>query len=91
MTRFAKAAAAIAAMNFDSPTKPKKMNGDSFIDKEPLRPFLFDDETSVLEDDIKQEDDLDELRKKFVGEIDLPESKCPHRHASFSVLTPLAL
>jgi ribonucleoside-diphosphate reductase subunit M2 len=31
---------------------------------------------SEIADGLELEDNLDELRKKFVGEVDLPESRC---------------
>ncbi|KAG2754650.1 ribonucleotide reductase small subunit [Suillus brevipes Sb2] len=65
-----KAAAALANISLDSPTKPS--------DDEDTLPVLIDDrKRSVSPDSQNAEDELEELRKKFVGEIDLPESEEP--------------
>jgi ribonucleoside-diphosphate reductase subunit M2 len=65
-----KAAAALANFSLDSPTKPS--------DDEDTLPVLIDDrKRSVSPDSQNAEDELEELRKKFVGEIDLPESEEP--------------
>ncbi|KAG2135937.1 ferritin-like superfamily, partial [Suillus bovinus] len=66
-----KAAAALANISLDSPTKPS-------ADDEDTLPVLIDDrKRSVSPDSQDAEDELEELRKKFVGEIDLPESEEP--------------
>lgn len=42
-------------------------------------PLIDDRKRSVSPDsglELEDEDNLDELRKKFVGEVDLPESRC---------------
>ncbi|KAG1748939.1 ribonucleotide reductase small subunit [Suillus paluster] len=70
-----KAAAALAAFSLDSPAKPSKND---------TLPLIDDCKRSVLPDseqaeglEPEDEDDLEELRKKFVGEVDLPESEEP--------------
>ncbi|KIM90680.1 hypothetical protein PILCRDRAFT_811140 [Piloderma croceum F 1598] len=75
-----KAAAAIEAFSFTTPTKKP-------LKKSPMN-FVVDDASSTSSDTLvaisepaeeeeEEEDDLEELRKKFVGEIDLPESEEP--------------
>ncbi|KAG2336496.1 hypothetical protein BDR05DRAFT_1013939 [Suillus weaverae] len=65
-----KATAALANISLDSPTKPS--------DDEDTLPVLIDDrKRSVLLDSQDTEDKFEELRKKFVGEIDLPECEEP--------------
>jgi ribonucleoside-diphosphate reductase subunit M2 len=65
------AAAAIAALTFDSPTKPSKKATIKVIDDErrSISPDTVDDT-----EEHELPDDIEELRKKFVGEVDLPES-----------------
>jgi ribonucleoside-diphosphate reductase subunit M2 len=65
-----KAAAALANISLDSPTKPTH-------DDDTLPVLIDDRKRSVSPDSQDAEDDLEELRKKFVGEIDLPESEEP--------------
>ncbi|KAG1850471.1 ribonucleotide reductase small subunit [Suillus tomentosus] len=65
-----KKAAATPANSLNSPTKPS--------DDEDALPVLIDDRKhSVSLASQDAEDKLEELRKKFVGEIDLPESDEP--------------
>lgn len=71
-----KAAAALASITLNSPTKP--------LDKDTLPVFIDDRKRSVSPDsenaealENEDEDELEELRKKFVGEIDLPECEEP--------------
>ncbi|KAG1768508.1 hypothetical protein EDD22DRAFT_1001323 [Suillus occidentalis] len=65
-----KATAALANISLDLPTKPS--------DDEDTLPVLTDyRKRSVSPDSQDAEDKLEELRKKFVGEIDLPESEEP--------------
>lgn len=65
-----KAAAALANISLDSPTKPSH-------DEDTLPVLIDDSKRSVSPDSQNAEDELEELRKKFVGEIDLPESEEP--------------
>lgn len=65
-----KAAAALANISLDSPTKPSH-------DEDTLPVLIDDRKRSVSPDSQNAEDELEELRKKFVGEIDLPESEEP--------------
>lgn len=65
-----KAAAALANISLDSPTKPSH-------DEDTLPVLIDDRKRSVSPDSQDAEDELEELRKKFVGEIDLPESEEP--------------
>ncbi|KXN83733.1 Ribonucleoside-diphosphate reductase small chain [Leucoagaricus sp. SymC.cos] len=62
-----KAAAALAAFSLESPTKPSKKAAVA----------LADDERQPESPDTLVEDSLDDFRKKFVGEVDLPESEEP--------------
>ncbi|EAU84682.1 ribonucleotide reductase small subunit [Coprinopsis cinerea okayama7 len=66
-----KAAAALAAFSLESPTKPSKKVSQPIIDDErlPESPKSITEEESV--------DELTLLRRKFVGEVDLPESEEP--------------
>lgn len=70
------AAEAIAAFSLDSPSKPPS----------PKESLLDDRKRSVSPDTLgdgsdSEEDEFEVLRTKFVGEIDLPESKsCPTCH-----------
>ncbi|KAG1837612.1 ferritin-like superfamily [Suillus subluteus] len=65
-----KATAALANISLDSPTKPS--------DDEDTLPVLINDcKCSVSLDSQNTEDEREELHKKFVGEIDLPESEEP--------------
>lgn len=72
-------AAQLEKFSFITPTKPSKKDED---DSFPVV-LLDDKQRSVSPDTIgdasepaeEAEDDLEELRKKFVGEIDLPESE----------------
>jgi ribonucleoside-diphosphate reductase subunit M2 len=56
----------------NSPTKPSKKAAVQLIDDEslPVSPDAVDANGEAAE----EVDDLEELRKKFVGEVDLPES-----------------
>lgn len=65
-----KAAAALANISLDSPTKPSN-------DEDTLPVLIDDRKRSVSPDSQNAEDELEELRKKFVGEIDLPECEEP--------------
>ncbi|KAF9226451.1 ribonucleotide reductase small subunit [Gyrodon lividus] len=67
-----KAAEAIAAFSLDSPTKPYQ-KPDVVIDhkKRSVSPDTLD------EYEFEEEEDIQTLRKKFVGEVDLPESEEP--------------
>ncbi|KAG6872752.1 Ribonucleotide-diphosphate reductase (RNR), small subunit [Termitomyces sp. Mi166 len=71
-----KVAASLAAFTFDTPAKhPAKLSTLAVIDDARLSKSpksLFDDEQASA-----SEDDIEVLRKKFVGEIDLPESEEP--------------
>ncbi|KAF8842251.1 ribonucleotide reductase small subunit [Paxillus ammoniavirescens] len=75
-----KAAEAIAALSFASPTKLHKKS-DVVIDdrKRSVSPDTLVDEDEIEDED---EDDIQILRKKFVGEVDLPESEEPLLKAS---------
>jgi ribonucleoside-diphosphate reductase subunit M2 len=70
-----KAAAALAAFSLESPTKPSRKRSKSLLDDQPrsVSPDSVTDKTLEPED----EDDLEQLRKKFVGEIELPECEEP--------------
>ncbi|KAG0709523.1 ribonucleotide reductase small subunit [Suillus ampliporus] len=75
-----KAAAAMAAFSLDSPTKPSRKDTSN----QDTLPIIDDRKRSVSPDsekaealEVEDEDDLEELRKKFVGEVDLPESEEP--------------
>ncbi|KAH7916210.1 ferritin-like superfamily, partial [Hygrophoropsis aurantiaca] len=73
-----KAAAAIAAFSLTTPTKvSKKAQSPVLVDdkRRSVSPDSLEDEQS--ESDEEPEDDLEVLRKKFVGEVDLPESEEP--------------
>ena len=60
-------AAAIEAMELKTPTK---------VSKKSLDPFIIDDkELSHSPKSVTDEEDMVELRKRFVGDIDLPESE----------------
>ncbi|KAF5364250.1 hypothetical protein D9756_000735 [Leucocoprinus leucothites] len=65
-----KAAAALASFSLESPTKASKKPVVSLVDDErlPESPDTLADTEGT---------ELDQLRKKFVGEIDLPESEEP--------------
>jgi hypothetical protein len=67
---------ALAAFSVESPTKPSRKHTKSLIDNE-LRSVSPDDVTWSVEKALerKLQDDLEEIRKKFVGEIELPECK----------------
>ncbi|KAF8812328.1 beta subunit of ribonucleotide reductase [Phlegmacium glaucopus] len=65
-----KAAAAFAAFSFDSPTKPSKKDTIKVIDDERL-PQSPESLTQDAEDDILP------IRRKFVGDVGLPESEEP--------------
>ncbi|EDR13226.1 ribonucleotide reductase, beta subunit [Laccaria bicolor S238N-H82] len=69
-----KAAAALAAFSFDSPTKVSKKLFVKLTDDErlPESPDTIGDD-----EEVDEEAQLRELRKKFVGEVDLPESEEP--------------
>lgn len=65
-------AVAIAAFSLDSPRKYSP-NERPFLDKKhSFSPNTLD------ESEAEAEDDLDTLRKKFVGEVDLPECELLH-------------
>ncbi|KAH6915022.1 ribonucleotide reductase small subunit [Coprinopsis sp. MPI-PUGE-AT-0042] len=68
-----KAASALAAFSLDSPTKPSKKIAKLMIDDERLP----ESPKSVTEEAPQPVDELALLRKKFVGEVDLPESEEP--------------
>ncbi|KAH7920793.1 ribonucleotide reductase small subunit [Leucogyrophana mollusca] len=73
-----KAAAAIAAFSITTPTKAsKKSTSPALIDdkRRSVSPDSLDDEES--QESEEPEDELEALRKKFVGEVDLPESEEP--------------
>jgi ribonucleoside-diphosphate reductase subunit M2 len=63
-----KAAAALAAFSFDSPIKP-------LVVDDAQSPQSSD--TLHEDDEATEEDEMDELRQKFVGDVDLPESEEP--------------
>ena len=65
---YLQAAAALAAFTFESPTKPSK----KVIDDERL-PESPASLTDVVED---TSDDILSIPRKYVGEVDLPESTC---------------
>ncbi|KAG6837533.1 Ribonucleotide-diphosphate reductase (RNR), small subunit [Arthromyces matolae] len=71
-----KAAACLAAFTMDSPAKPVSKHATFVIDDARLskspRSLVDEEEASFTSDA-----DIDLLRKKFVGEIDLPESEEP--------------
>ncbi|KAG6918908.1 Ribonucleotide-diphosphate reductase (RNR), small subunit [Tephrocybe rancida] len=68
-----KAAASLAAFSFDTPVKHsvKPVIDDTRLSKSP-KSIVDEDEQAF-----NSQDDLEALRKKFVGEIDLPESEEP--------------
>ncbi|KAF8897422.1 ribonucleotide reductase [Infundibulicybe gibba] len=66
-----KAAAAIAAFTFETPTKPSKPLDDRQLSHSPE---TVSEEVDELDED---EAELRVLRQKFVGDIDLPESEEP--------------
>ncbi|KAG6334246.1 hypothetical protein ID866_4837 [Astraeus odoratus] len=69
-----KAAAAIEAFSLDSPSKPLRSTTPVLDDKKrSVSPDTLEEEASEAE----LEDDLDALRNRFVGEIDLPECEEP--------------
>ncbi|KIJ97595.1 hypothetical protein K443DRAFT_240300 [Laccaria amethystina LaAM-08-1] len=70
-----KAAAALAAFSLDSPTKVSKKLFVKLTDDErlPESPDTIGDD----DEEVDEEAQLRELRKKFVGEVDLPESEEP--------------
>ncbi|KIK99262.1 hypothetical protein PAXRUDRAFT_822955 [Paxillus rubicundulus Ve08.2h10] len=68
-----KATEAIAALSFASPKKLHK-RPDVVIDD---RKRSVSPDTLIDEDEIGEEDDIQILRKKFVGEVDMPESEEP--------------
>ncbi|OJA17025.1 hypothetical protein AZE42_00563 [Rhizopogon vesiculosus] len=72
-----KAAAALAAFSLASPTKPSQNDTLPVIDdrKRSVSPDSEKAEGSELQDE--DADNLDELRTKFVGDIELPESEEP--------------
>jgi len=65
---YLQAAAALAAFTFESPTKPSK----KVIDDERL-PESPASLTDAVED---TSDDILSIPRKYVGEVDLPESTC---------------
>ncbi|KAF9452435.1 beta subunit of ribonucleotide reductase [Macrolepiota fuliginosa MF-IS2] len=67
-----KAAAALAAFSLESPIKSSKKSPISLVDDERLP-----ESPDTLGDAEEAQDTLDELRKRFVGEVDLPESEEP--------------
>ncbi|KAF7967575.1 hypothetical protein HWV62_33731 [Athelia sp. TMB] len=72
-----KAAAALEAFSFATPTKAGKMAPIHLIDDEKL-PVSPDTLPATSEHaDEEEADDLEELRKKFVGDVNLPESEEP--------------
>ncbi|EEB94399.1 hypothetical protein MPER_06792, partial [Moniliophthora perniciosa FA553] len=73
-----KATAALQAFSLESPTKKTTQKVASIIDdkRRSISPAsLLDDETEEQEE--KGAEDLEELRKQFVGDIELPESEEP--------------
>jgi len=72
-----KAAESLAAFSFDTPAKPSAKSAthdiidDTRLSKSP-KSLLDDDEESFT-----SEHELEEMRKKFVGDIELPESEEP--------------
>ncbi|KAG6809981.1 Ribonucleotide-diphosphate reductase (RNR), small subunit [Tricholoma furcatifolium] len=71
LTPSKKAAASLAAFSLDHPVKPSPIDtivDDARLSKSPK---------SLVDEDEASEEDIDVLRKKFVGEIDLPESEEP--------------
>ncbi|KIJ70196.1 hypothetical protein HYDPIDRAFT_79121 [Hydnomerulius pinastri MD-312] len=68
-----KAAAAIAAFSLDSPTKSSSKAVVLIDDKKrSVSPDTLGDDS-----DAEEQDDIQILRRKFVGEVDLPESEEP--------------
>ncbi|KAG6335530.1 hypothetical protein ID866_3560 [Astraeus odoratus] len=65
-----KAAASIAAFSLDSPKKPSEKHALIDDKKRSVSP-------DTLADGSSDEEDLDVLRRKFVGEVDLPECEEP--------------
>lgn len=81
------AAAALEAFSLVSPSKPSHKDMDAL-------PVIDDRKRSVSPDsekaegaEVEEEEDLDELRKKFVGEVDLPESQLAYFATGTSTLT----
>lgn len=66
-----KAAAAISAMSLASPTKADKLPSLNLIDDE----RKAESPKSLIEDE--EEDEFDEYRNQWVGEVDLPENMEP--------------
>ena len=79
------AAAALAAFTLESPTKPSKKEAVALIDdeKRSQSPESVDDATDTATDT------LPDFRRKFVGEIDLPESSSLLVSTATSTLTYL--
>ena len=69
------AAAAIDALSLTTPTKGSKLPALNLIDDERLSKS-----PASLVDEVEHHDaELEELRKKWVGEIELPEREYIHR------------
>ncbi|KAH8118581.1 ribonucleotide reductase small subunit [Phellopilus nigrolimitatus] len=64
-----KVAAAIEAMELKTPTKSTR---------KPIEPFIINDkEQSDSPESVQEEDDIESLRCRFVGDVDLPEDQEP--------------
>ncbi|KAF4602189.1 Ribonucleotide-diphosphate reductase (RNR), small subunit [Pleurotus pulmonarius] len=73
-----KAASALAAFSLESPTKPSAKKATLLVDdkKRSTSPDSVGDEEDELDETFLGES-LEELRKKFVGDVELPESEEP--------------
>ncbi len=72
-------AAALETMELKTPVKAAKVASKKDVAEDP---FVVDDrKLSVSPKSISEEqvDDFEELRKKYVGDVDLPESMYPFR------------
>ncbi|KAL0582033.1 Ribonucleotide-diphosphate reductase (RNR), small subunit [Marasmius crinis-equi] len=71
-----KAAAALQAFSLESPTKKSAKKAVSLIDDKRRNKSPLSGENSDEEEE-EEEESLDELRKRFVGDVELPESEEP--------------
>ncbi|KAG7097079.1 Ribonucleotide-diphosphate reductase (RNR), small subunit [Marasmius oreades] len=71
-----KAAAALQAFSLETPTKKSTKKDVPLIDDKRRSTSPLTGEDSDVEEEVEV-DDLDELRKRFVGDVELPESEEP--------------